>query len=105
MVNINRDGKLWWPTRAKVTDFNHLQRIAFRVLDNDTEWSFTLTPERDGTRLTERREVPHGGPSKVSQVLVDKVLGGEPDFEANLVAGMNATLQRIRTAAETSSPS
>lgn len=103
MLNINRDGKLFWPTRAKVTDFSHLQRVAFRVLDNGTEWSFTLAPRDGGTQLTQRREVPPGGTSQISQFLVAKVLGGEPDFEANLVAGMNATLQRIRADVESGS--
>lgn len=100
MLNVNRDGNLWWPTRARVTDFHDLQRVAFRVLDNGTEWSFTLTPGDGGTVLTQRRDVPSGGTSKVSALLVDKVLGGEDDFEATLVAGMNATLQRIRAAVE-----
>ncbi len=100
MLNVNRDGNLWWPTRAKVTDFHDLQRVAFRVLDNGTTWSFTLTPQDGGTVLTQRRDVPPSGTSKVSALLVDKVLGGEDHFEANLVAGMNTTLQRIRAAVE-----
>lgn len=88
MLNVNRDGKLRWPTRTKVTDFSHQQRVAFRVLENNTEWSFTLVPDGERTRLIERRDVPERGTTHISRVLVDKVLGGESDFEANLVAGM-----------------
>ena len=83
-------------------DFSHQQRVAFRVLDNNTEWSFTLVPEGERTRLVERRDVPTRGTTQISRVLIDKVLGGEADFEANLVAGMNATLKRIKASVETS---
>lgn len=104
MLNLNQDGKLWWPTRAKVTDFSHQQRVAFRILENRTEWSFTLIPEGECTRLVERRDVPAQGTTQLSRTLIDKILGGEPDFEANLVAGMNATLKRIKADVEASTP-
>lgn len=102
MLNLNREGHLWWPTRATVTDVSHLQRVAWRILDNGTEWSFTLTPEGDTTRITHRRDVPAQGTSRISAMLVDRILGGEEVFEANLLTGMTTTLERIRAAIETS---
>ena len=49
--------------------------------------------------VVERREAPTGT-SKVSQFLVKTVLGGNEDFEVDLVNGMNTTLARIKSAAE-----
>ena len=61
MVNINRRGPLVWPTQTKVVRFEPQQEIAFRVKDNFTIWSFTLTSDSaGGTILTQRREAPDG---------------------------------------------
>ena len=48
LININRRGLLFWPTQAMVTEFVHEQKIAFKIRENWTIWSFTLTPTSDG---------------------------------------------------------
>ena len=48
MININRRGLLVWPTQSMVTEFEPERRIAFRIRDNWTIWSFTLGPTADG---------------------------------------------------------
>lgn len=98
-LNVNRDGWKVWPTRSEVVDFEPHRRFAFRVLENRSVWSFTLEPTAGGTRLTQRRETPHGI-SKVSNTLVGKVLGGQEAFTASLREGMRTTLERIRAEAE-----
>ncbi|MFV9451935.1 SRPBCC family protein [Rhodococcus sp. NM-2] len=98
-VNINRKGFLVWPTTSKVVKFQPNKTIAFRILENRTIWSYELEPTAGGTKVTERREAPTGT-SKVSQFLVKTVLGGNEDFEVELVNGMNTTLARIKSAAE-----
>ena len=61
MLNINRRGPLVWPTQTKVVRFEPQQEIAFRVKDNFTIWSFSLTDDGNGgTVLTQRREAPEG---------------------------------------------
>ena len=83
-----------------VTEFVHEQKIAFRIRENWTIWSFTLTPTGDGgTRVVQRREAPKGI-SDVSVRLTNAVLGGVDDFTTELVEGMNQTLARIKADAE-----
>ena len=98
-LNINRKGFLVWPTTAKVIEFAPNEAIAFRIVENKTIWSYTLTPTPSGTTVVEKREAPTGT-SAVSGFLVDKVLGGTEQFDVELVDGMNKTLQRIKAASE-----
>ncbi|MCH1865715.1 SRPBCC family protein [Nocardioides sp. CFH 31398] len=103
MVNLNHRGPLVWPTTAKVVELDPHRRVAFRVTENWTVWSFTLEPvtvdAAEGTRVVHRRETPKGI-SPLSNVLVDKVLGGRPHFTEELREGMGQTLQRLKAAAE-----
>ncbi|NMO04183.1 SRPBCC family protein [Gordonia sp. TBRC 11910] len=98
--NINRRGPLVWPTTAKVIRFEPNRELAFRVTENRTVWSYTLTPTDAGVTLTERREVKNGETTAISAALVDKFMGGTSSFEAELQEGMNETLGKIKRAAE-----
>ncbi|WP_186627718.1 SRPBCC family protein [Rhodococcus sp. BP22] len=97
--NINRKGLLVWPTRSKVVEFEPNKKIAFRVLDNKTIWSYSLTPNGTGTSVVEKREAP-SGTTAISSFLVKNVLGGSDQFDVELVDGMNKTLQRIKAETE-----
>lgn len=100
LVNINRRGLLFWPTQSMVTDFVPDERIAFRVKENWTIWSFDLEPNvGGGTRLVQRREAPKGI-SDVSVRLTKAVLGGVDQFTDELESGMNRTLRQIKADAE-----
>lgn len=100
LININRRGLLFWPTQAMVTEFVPEQKIAFKIRENWTIWSFTLIPTSDGgTRVVQRREAPRGI-SDVSVRLTKAVLGGVEDFTTELEQGMNQTLSRIKADAE-----
>jgi uncharacterized protein YndB with AHSA1/START domain len=100
LININRRGLLFWPTQAMVTEFVPEQKIAFKIRENWTIWSFSLSPTADGgTKVVERREAPKGI-SDVSVRLTNAVLGGVDDFTTELVQGMNQTLERIKADAE-----
>ena len=99
-LNVNRRGPLVWPTRSKVVTFEPNKELAFKVLDNRTVWSFRIEPTETGVRLTETRTVPEGGTTKISAVLVDKVMGGEKPFEAELAEGIRETLGKIKRAAQ-----
>lgn len=98
-INLNRKGFLFWPTTAKVVRFEPKKSIAFRIVENRTVWSYELEPTASGTRVVERREAPTGT-SKLSQILVKTVLGGNDDFEVEVAEGMNATLARIKSEVE-----
>jgi uncharacterized protein YndB with AHSA1/START domain len=99
-LNINGQGKLRWPTNAKVVAFEPERTLAFRIVENGTVWTYELEPTPTGTRLTEIRKAP-SGVSKLSNFLTDKVLGGTDDFEAALGTGIRRTLERIKAEAET----
>ena len=99
-VNINRRGLLVWPTQGQVVDLVPEKRVAFRIKENWTIWSFDLEPTASGgTRLTQRREAPKGI-SDLSVKLTNGVLGGVEDFTVELEQGMQQTLQRIKADAE-----
>ncbi|MYR07085.1 SRPBCC family protein [Gordonia sp. SID5947] len=100
-VNINRRGALVWPTTSKVVRFTPAKELAFRVAENRTVWSYTIAPSTTGVTLTEKREVGNGT-TKVSSFLVDKMMGGTTNFEAELKLGMAETLEKIKRAAESS---
>lgn len=99
MVNVNRRGLLVWPTQGQVVDLVPEQRVAFRIKENWTVWSFELEPTATGTRLTQRREAPKGI-SDLSVKLTNRVLGGVDDFTVELQRGMQQTLAKIKADAE-----
>ncbi|HCS56323.1 MAG TPA: SRPBCC family protein [Gordonia polyisoprenivorans] len=99
-INVNRRGPLVWPTTSKIVRFSPNQELGFRVAENRTVWSYTITPTASGVTVTERREVPGGTTSTVSSVLVDKLMGGTENFEAELKLGMAETLGKIKRAVE-----
>lgn len=99
-LNVNRKGVLVWPTSAKVVALTPKERIAFRITENKTVWSYTLeATAAGGTKVTERREAPNGS-TAFSQFFVRRFLGGNSGLEKDLIAGMEATLARIKTEAE-----
>ncbi len=97
--NINGQGKLRWPTTAKVVAFEPNKKLAFKIVENRSVWTYELEPTATGTRLTESRTTPDGT-SKFSDFSVDKGLGGAESFEASLDTGISTTLERIKAAAE-----
>jgi uncharacterized protein YndB with AHSA1/START domain len=99
MVNLNQQGRKRWPTTGKVVRFVAGKDIAFRITENKSIWSFQLDEVDGGTRLTHRRETPHGI-SLLSKVLTKVALGGQQPFVAELQRGMRQTLERIKDAAE-----
>lgn len=102
MYNLNHKGLLVWPTRAKIVAFEPLHKIAFRITENLTVWSYTLEPtDAGGTRLIHRREADRGI-SDLSVKLQKTVMGGLDEFTEHLHAGMQQTLARIKQAAEAS---
>ncbi|MFR9750669.1 SRPBCC family protein [Nocardia sp. 004] len=99
IFNLNRDGRKYWPTTARIVRYEPNQAFAFRVNENRTVWSYTLEQTDTGTRLIERRDVPNGT-TWFSRTAIDTVLGGELPFEDALVRGMNQTLDKIKLAVE-----
>lgn len=100
VTNRNVQGELAWITHAEVVRFDPGHEIAFRIEENWSVWSFTVSPSPTGTVLTQRREAPDGL-SASSLTAQDTWLGGQAAFTDTLRAGMAETLERVRVTVET----
>ncbi len=98
-INLNRRKFMFWPTTSRIIEVLPEKKLAFRVNENNTVWSYELEPTETGTRLVETRHAENGV-KPVSTMLVNAVMGGVPSFERELVEGMNESLARIKAAAE-----
>jgi uncharacterized protein YndB with AHSA1/START domain len=98
-ININRAGKLHWPTNAKVVDFEPGKKIAFRIVENRTVWSYELEPTATGTKLTESRKAPNGV-AAMSNAASSRAFGSTAKFEDSLERGIKKTLVRIKSEVE-----
>ncbi len=100
--NLNRRNLLFWPTTSTVIEVIPEKKLAFRVNTNNTVWSYELEPIPDGTRVIESRHAENGV-KPVSNMAVNALHGRDPSFERELVDGMNASLAKIKAAAEKAS--
>ena len=98
-LNINHEGKLWWPTRSQVIEFEPNKRITFKIIENWSIWSYELEEIPGGTRITHTRHIPNGT-STLSKFLVKNFMRGPEHFEVHLERGMNKTLSRIKSELE-----
>ncbi|MEZ0363786.1 SRPBCC family protein [Mycobacterium sp. pUA109] len=98
-LNLNRRGSMFWPTTSTITEVVPQQKLAFRVNANRTVWSYELEPTATGTKVVESRHAENGV-SAVSNLTVKALMGGVPNFERELLDGMNASLASIKAAAE-----
>jgi uncharacterized protein YndB with AHSA1/START domain len=98
-LNLNRRKRLYWTTTSTITEVIPQRKFAFRVNTNNTIWSYELEPTATGTRVVESRHAENGV-KPASNFLVNMLFGGVPSFEDELVEGMNASLARIKAAAE-----
>ncbi|MDT5019891.1 MAG: hypothetical protein QOG47_198 [Mycobacterium sp.] len=97
--NLNRRNLLVWPTTSTVIELVPDQKLAFRVNMNNTVWSYELQAIPGGTRVIESRHAENGVKA-ISGMAVNTLMGGTDNFERELVEGMNASLARIKAAAE-----
>jgi len=98
-INVNRRKLLVWPTTSQVTEFIPERKLAFRVNTNNTVWTYELEPIATGTRVIESRHAENGV-KPLSNLAIGAFMGGVPSFERELIDGMNASLGRIKAAAE-----
>ena len=88
-----------WPTTSTIVELVPERKLAFRVNMNNTVWSYELQPIAGGTRVIESRHAENGV-KPISSVAVNALMGGTTSFERELVDGMNASLAKIKAAAE-----
>jgi len=98
-INFNRRNRLFWPTTSTVVEVVPEKKLAFRVDTNRCIWTYELEPNAQGTRLIESRHAENGI-SAFASLSINALLGGITNFECELVEGMNASLAKIKAAAE-----
>jgi uncharacterized protein YndB with AHSA1/START domain len=97
--NVNRRNRLFWPTTSTILQLIPERKVAFRVNTNNTIWSYELEPTGEGTRVVESRHAENGI-KPTSNFLVSTLFGGVLKFKRELIDGMNASLARMKAAAE-----
>jgi uncharacterized protein YndB with AHSA1/START domain len=98
-LNLNHSGAMHWPTTAKVVAFEPERKIAFRITENRTIWTYELEPTGGGTKLTESRTIPNGI-TGISNFLTARLFGGTATFEDMLARGIHKTLAQIKDEVE-----
>lgn len=98
-INFNRRGRMFWPTSSVITEYVPERKLAFRVTENHSVWSYELEPTADGTRVIESRRADDGI-TGFSTFVTKLFMGGVESFEHELLTGMKASLGKIKAAAE-----
>lgn len=104
-INLNRRKGFVWPTTATITRWKPSSNddgkgsFAFHVWPTDVEWSYEVEPSSTGTRVVERRTALVD-PSLAVRLTAKLALGGPDNHDAELLAGMHATLAALKTEVE-----
>ena len=97
-VGFNKRGWARWATTVRVVEAERGRSFAFRVDGIGVRWGYVFEPEGDGTRLSETRDLSGARIPVVKALSV--FVGGMDGHADELRAGMQATLERIKAAAE-----
>ena len=92
----NRKGPARWSTVATVTSADPGREFAFTIAPGGTLWRYRFEPADDGTLVTESCQVPRS-------TVLGRVLSDVYEWigrRKNLEAGIRATLERLKAAAE-----
>jgi hypothetical protein len=95
-----------WKNRPVVITADQAREFAFsrtEKMAGTVVWRYRFEPEGGGTRVTESYEVTEPV-SRLGWFVIERLYGGR-DRRADLRAGMEQTLQRLRALAETPSAS
>ena len=96
----NKRGIARWSTTNEVVEADPGRAFSFETKQSGTRWTYRMEPEGDGTLVTESR-APFKERPLVARVFARFALGGVDDHEDELRDGMRATLERLKTVAET----
>lgn len=99
-IGWNRKGLLRWPTTSTVAEYDEQRHISWDVDvvgQSVARWSFTLTPEGDGTKVTQRWQDKR----TAIAALVGK--GRTTDSPSHNREGMQATLATVKQRVERAS--
>lgn len=95
----NKRGFVRWSTRNTVVAAEPEREFAFQTAQSGTEWRYTLTPDGDGTSVTESRRAFAPTPL-IARIFTGALLGGGEGHLDELRAGMAESLDRLKAVAE-----
>jgi uncharacterized protein YndB with AHSA1/START domain len=101
LLGVNRRGAAVWPTTSRVVRLEPGRAVAWRTRESGATWTYELQPTEGGTRVTGRRDLPR---FTLGTTLLAPLIGGAEGHDRELADGIRATLERIRSAAEASTP-
>jgi hypothetical protein len=61
-LNLNRRNRMFWTTTCTVVEVIPEKKLAFRVNQNRTIWTYELEPNGDATRVIESRQPKTASP-------------------------------------------
>jgi uncharacterized protein YndB with AHSA1/START domain len=97
----NKNGVFRWSTKPRVLVADEGREFAFAtdLRGKDlTKWTYRFDPDGDGTKVTESFEMMNDVPGMIN--FFEKYFMRIKDRRANLIANMEETLGRIKTAVE-----
>ena len=96
----NKRGLVRWSTTNTVVAAEPGKAFAFETKQSGFRWSYTFEPDGDGTVVTEGREPFTEERPALAKFFSKLLLGGVEEHDQEMVAGMQATLERLKALAE-----
>ena len=97
IIGINRRKAVAWPTTSKVVRWEPNRAVAWKTRESGATWVYELEPTAAGTKVSGRRVLPT---FTVATKLMGPLIGGASGHDAELNAGIAATLEKIKAAVE-----
>ncbi|HET6953231.1 MAG TPA: SRPBCC family protein [Acidimicrobiales bacterium] len=97
-VGFNKRGWARWVTTNVVEEAERGRSFVFRTRETGVRWGYTFAPDGDGTTVTETRDLSRARTGLIRATGI--FVGGMEHHAAELRAGMQATLDRLKAAAE-----
>ena len=95
----NKRGIARWSTTNEVVEADPDKAFAFQTRQSGIRWRYQLEADGDGTVVTESRAAFKPRPT-VAKLFSRIALGGIAEHDDEMRAGMQATLERLKAAAE-----
>ncbi len=95
----NRRGWVRWTTTCTVVAAEPGREFTFETPDSGARWSYRFEPDGTGTRVTESREMYAERP-RLAAWFSKLLLGGTDSHDQEMNDSLLATLQRLKSVAE-----
>lgn len=95
----NKRGVARWSTNNRVVAATPGEEFSFETKESGTRWTYRMQADGTGTIVTESRAAFKDRPL-LARVFSTLLLGGIEDHDDEMRAGMQQTLERLKTVAE-----